>query len=119
LSGGLGGSQYVKSKVQEHYVANPHPNAPNITNLKSQKPRLAVAKGLVMDRRQRIVTGASALKTRMSVPQNTERPSVLSKGNSARASYGVLCRQLYNPTLHVGADIQIDQFNKNQKWVIM
>lgn len=54
-----------------------------------------------MDRRQRLVSGTAALKTRI-----------------ARASYGVLCRQLYNPNIHVNADVQYDFYVKGQKWAI-
>ncbi|TVY38313.1 hypothetical protein LSUB1_G004387 [Lachnellula subtilissima] len=101
LSGGLGGSQYVKTKIQEFYTENPHPNAPNLSILKSQEPRLAVVKGLVLDRRQKLVSGTATLKTRI-----------------ARASYGVLCRQPYDPRIHVDAEIVTDNFKKKQKWAL-
>ncbi|TVY50244.1 hypothetical protein LCER1_G008257 [Lachnellula cervina] len=101
LSGGLGGSQYVKTKIQEFYAEKPHPNAPNLSILKSQEPRLAVVKGLVLDRRQKLVSGTATLKTRI-----------------ARASYGVLCRQPYNPAIHADAEIVTDTFKKKQKWAL-
>jgi hypothetical protein len=59
LSGGLGGSPYVDSELRKHYRSS------NITILKSQEPRLAVVKGLVMDRRQKLNSGVPALQTRM------------------------------------------------------
>ncbi|CZR58700.1 related to hsp70 protein [Phialocephala subalpina] len=102
LSGGLGGSQYVMTKIQERFTANPHPSAPHLKILKSQEPRLVVVKGLVIDRRQQLVAGTAALRTRI-----------------ARASYGVLCRQLYDPSVHVGAKVEIDHLNKKQKWATM
>ncbi|KAF7872448.1 hypothetical protein EAF04_003369 [Stromatinia cepivora] len=95
LSGGLGGSQYVKTKIEEHFQRNPRQIAHRIRILKSQEPRLSVVKGLVIDRRQRIKFGAATLKTRV-----------------ARASYGVLCRKEYDPEIHVGET----PFNKKQKW---
>ena len=33
--------------------------------LRSTEPRLAVVKGLVMDRRQKLISGVATLKTRM------------------------------------------------------
>ncbi|CZR50245.1 related to hsp70 protein [Phialocephala subalpina] len=101
LSGGLGGSEYVRSQVEQRYKTNPHMSAPNLYVFKSQEPRLAVAKGLVMDRRQKLVTGASALKTRI-----------------ARASYGVLCREPYDPNVHVGEEVEFDQYIKGKRWAI-
>ena len=54
-----------------------------------------------MDRKQRLVSGTAALKTRI-----------------ARASYGVLCRQLYDPNIHFNADVQYDFYVKRQKWAM-
>lgn len=99
LSGGLGGSEYVRTQVENMYKTNPHMSAPNLYVFKSQEPRLAVAKGLVMDRRQKLVTGASALKTRI-----------------ARASYGILCREPHNPEVHVGEEVEFDQYIKGKRW---
>jgi hypothetical protein len=95
LSGGLGGSPYVKTQLDAQYAQT------RMAIIRSQEPRLSVVKGLVMDRRQRLVTGTAALKTRI-----------------ARASYGVLCRQIYNPNYHIGADVDYDVYNKSQKWAL-
>jgi hypothetical protein len=67
LSGGLGGSTYVNAQIQAYYQNHPHINAPGLIILRSQEPQLAVVKGLVMDRRQKLLSGAAALKTRMLV----------------------------------------------------
>ncbi|KAJ8071465.1 hypothetical protein OCU04_001785 [Sclerotinia nivalis] len=101
-SGGLGGSPYVKTMIEEHFQRNPRQIAHRIRILKSQEPRLSVVKGLVTERRQRIKHGAATLKTRV-----------------ARASYGVLCRQEYDPEIHVGEPVVIDPLNKKQKWATM
>lgn len=93
LSGGLGGSPYVKTQLELKYGTT------GINIIRSQEPRLSVVKGLVMDRKQRLISGTAALKTRI-----------------ARSSYGVLCRQIYNPNIHVGADVEVDIYNKNQRW---
>ncbi|TVY89880.1 hypothetical protein LAWI1_G005493 [Lachnellula willkommii] len=37
---------------------------------------------------------------------------------NARASYGVLCRQPYDPTIHVDAEVVTDSFKKKQKWAL-
>ena len=67
LSGGLGGSQYVRTEIEEHYILTTHPNAPHMQILKPAEPRLAVVKGLVTDRRQKLISGVATLKTRMYV----------------------------------------------------
>lgn len=95
LSGGLGGSAYVKTQLETTY------NSTSISIIRSQEPQLSVVKGLVMDRKQRILSGSATLTTRI-----------------ARASYGVLCRQPYNPAIHVGADVEADAYKKKQKWAI-
>lgn len=38
--------------------------------------------------------------------------------NRVGASYGVLCRQLYNPKIHFGAMVEFDSFNKKQRWAL-
>jgi hypothetical protein len=95
LSGGLGGSPYVKTQLDSKYSQT------RMSIIRSQEPRLSVVKGLVMDRKQKLVSGTAALKTRI-----------------ARASYGVLCRQLYNPNYHIGADVDYDVYNKSQQWAL-
>jgi len=70
LDGGLGGSEYVKTETQNHSSAIRPPNGPNMQILKSHDPRLAVVKGLLIDRRQRLISGAATLKTRMYVYQD-------------------------------------------------
>jgi hypothetical protein len=34
-----------------------------------------------------------------------------------RASYGLMCRELYNPKIHFGATPEPDRFKKHQRWV--
>jgi hypothetical protein len=95
LSGGLGGSPYVKTQLELQYAVT------NISIIRSQEPRLSVVKGLVMDRKQKLVSWSAALKTRI-----------------ARASYEVLCRQPYDPSVHVGAQVEYDSYDKKQKWTL-
>jgi hypothetical protein len=47
LSDGLGGSEYVKTEIQKHHLANRPANGPKMLILKSLDPRLAVVKGSV------------------------------------------------------------------------
>lgn len=93
LSGGLGGSPYVKTQLEARY------NSSAMSIIRSQEPRLSVVKGLVMDRKQKLLSGTATLTSRI-----------------ARASYGVLCRQPYDPQFHIGADVEVDMYKKNQKW---
>lgn len=67
--------------------------------IRSQEPRLSVVKGLVMDRKQKLTSGTAALKTRI-----------------ARASYGVLCREIYDPSIHIGAELVNDLYKKDLRW---
>jgi hypothetical protein len=102
LSGGLGSSPYVQKKLRARYemgVGN-YPNAPNLKILKAPKPQLAVVHGLVMDRVQRI-----------------KEDRVVYKERCCRNSYGILVRQLYNPQLHQGEDIETDPRDR-KKWAI-
>jgi hypothetical protein len=118
LSGGLGGSQYVKAELEKHYFANRPPHSPNMLIVKSNEPRLAVVKGLVIDRRQKLVSGAATLQTRMYVYSNSPMGYTHSR-HRARASYGVLCREPYDPDIHIGAKTEPDPFNKKLKWALM
>jgi hypothetical protein len=111
LSGGLGGSAYVKTQLEEKYGSS------RISIIRSQEPRLSVVKGLVMDRKQKLTSGTAALKTRMyNIKPNTRYTT--DNNSRARASYGVLCRQPYSPEYHVGADVEMDQYKKKQKWAL-
>ncbi|RDW63374.1 hypothetical protein BP6252_10919 [Coleophoma cylindrospora] len=101
LSGGLGSSEYVKTRLMEKYTSSPHTSAPNLIIIKSSDPRLAVVKGLLLDRRQKLVSPHSVLITRV-----------------ARASYGVICRMPYDPNLHASEDVEMDPYNKKHKWAV-
>ncbi|KAK7996571.1 hypothetical protein PG989_004611 [Apiospora arundinis] len=85
LSGGLGSSKYVRDRLQEDLVANPHPYARNVKILQAMEPQLVVVKGLLLDRMQRLDSG--------SVPVIVSR--------IARSSYGVVCKAKYDPNIHV------------------
>ncbi|KAK6853859.1 hsp70 family chaperone [Apiospora arundinis] len=85
LSGGLGSSKYVRDRLQEDMVTNPHPYARNVKILQALEPQLVVVKGLLLDRMQRLDSG--------SVPVIVSR--------IARSSYGVVCKTKYDPNIHV------------------
>lgn len=101
LSGGLGSSEYVRTCLMERYVYNPHPNGLQLQIVTSSEPQLAVAKGLVEDRRQKLESGRSVLATRI-----------------ARASYGIICMREFNSKVHFGEEIQFDALNPKKKWVL-
>ena len=86
LSGGLGNSSYVQSELKSRYAfgMSQFPCAQRIQIHVAPEPQLAVCKGIVSDRVRKLETGKSVLEWRC-----------------ARASYGTLCKVLYdknNPT---------------------
>jgi hypothetical protein len=82
LSGGLGNSIYVQRCIRERYSfgRSPFPNALSIQVRVAPEPQLVVCKGIVADRIQKLKSGLSVLRWRCS-----------------RASYGTLCKIVYNP----------------------
>jgi len=82
LSGGLGNSAYVQIRLRERYSLGnaPFPNSQSLQVRVAPEPQLVVCKGIVADRVQKLKTGKSVLGWRCS-----------------RASYGTLCKRLYNP----------------------
>jgi len=103
LSGGLGSSAYVRDQLQQRFLSYPHPNASRVAVIPCSDPQLVVVRGLLLDRQQRWQTGGttSVLATRV-----------------ARASYGVIVRQVYSSDLHFGEDVQADTFDKKKRWAI-
>jgi len=89
LSGGLGNSAYVQSRLNAKYAYGMSTfNATRGVQIHvAPDPQLAVAKGIVHDRVRKLDQGQSVLGWRC-----------------ARASYGALCKILYNPqnAAHVG-----------------
>ncbi|KAK7994683.1 hypothetical protein PG990_013456 [Apiospora arundinis] len=94
LSGGLGSNKYVQNKLQEHFEDYSHPNAGQVRILCAQEPQLVVVRGLLEDRKQRMESGQSVITSRI-----------------ARASYGVLVKQLYDPVVHFMPEIQDDPYD--------
>jgi hypothetical protein len=62
-------------------------------------PQLAVVKGLIADKRQKLECGTSLLTHRV-----------------ARRSYGVICMEPYNPNIHVGEDVMMDRYIPGKRW---
>ncbi|KAK0744677.1 hypothetical protein B0T21DRAFT_380868 [Apiosordaria backusii] len=102
LSGGLGSSAYVKQKVREAF-----PAPIQVVAAEGDEPPLAVAKGLVLDRKQKARHGKPVLGVR-----------------KARVSYGVVTREKYDPERHephekIQSDLDGEDVVQNQiKWVI-
>ena len=82
LSGGLGNSAYVRDCLRGRYGPGnaSHPNAQNLQIRVAPDPQLVVCKGNVADRVAKIKSGQSVLGWRC-----------------CRASYGTLCKVLYDP----------------------
>ncbi|CAG8958336.1 hypothetical protein HYFRA_00000693 [Hymenoscyphus fraxineus] len=97
LSGGLGNSPYVQKRLRERYsfgnCSATFPNARALQVRIAPEPQLVVCKGMVADRIQKLKSGKSVLGWRCS-----------------RASYGTLCKVLYDPTnpSHIGQRTEKD-----------
>lgn len=80
----------------------PHPNASNPAVVPCQDPQLVVVRGLLLDHQQRMETNSlSVLATRI-----------------ARASYGVVQREVYSPAKHFDEEVIQDKFDKNKRWAL-
>lgn len=102
LSGGLGSSAYVRQSMQQHLVSFPHPKATGAVVVPCQDPQLVVVRGLLLDHQQRMETGhLSVLATRI-----------------ARASYGVVIKEIYSPAKHFDEDVIQDQFDPSKRWAV-
>lgn len=95
LSGGLGHSPYVQASLKSHYnLGGSHSNARGMQIRPAPDPQLAVCKGIVADRVYKLTAGSSILKSRC-----------------CRASYGTLCRELYDKhnRHHIGRSTTTDE----------
>lgn len=95
LSGGLGNSAYVQTKLKQRYTMRVH------TSLQvhvASEPQLAVCKGVVVD----------WLRSKKDQPVLEWRCS--------RSSYGTECKVLYNKNnpAHIGLPTQMDPLNEQQ-----
>ncbi|KAF2166097.1 hypothetical protein M409DRAFT_55439 [Zasmidium cellare ATCC 36951] len=93
LSGGLGRSSYVQQRLIEHYRNGSvkYANTQAMEVRVAPDPQLAVCKGIVADRLRKLKAGHSVLGWRC-----------------CRASYGVICRELYDKQKHVGRPTYVD-----------
>ncbi|OAA75505.1 Hsp70 family chaperone [Akanthomyces lecanii RCEF 1005] len=102
LSGGLGSSAYVRQSIQQQLVSFPHPNATTAVVVPCQDPQLVVVRGLLLDHQQRMETGnLSVLASRV-----------------ARASYGVIVKEVYSPAKHFDEEVISDPFNSGKRWAV-
>lgn len=99
LSGGLGNSAYIQSQLHARYAqgATKFVSARGVKIHVAPDPQLAVAKGIVHDRVKKLVNGQGVLGWRC-----------------ARASYGTVCKILYDPfnPLHKDLETTMDPFDK-------
>ncbi|KAM5373928.1 hypothetical protein ACJZ2D_006757 [Fusarium nematophilum] len=79
-----------------------HPNARNVIVIPSRFPQITVVRGLLQDHKQRMETG--------------NKPVLATY--IARASYGVVVRELYNPERHFNEQIEQDEHNPSERWAI-
>ncbi|KAL8810328.1 MAG: hypothetical protein Q9200_002665 [Gallowayella weberi] len=98
LAGGLGHSPYVQNRLRARFMdGGGNPNARNIQVRIAPDPQLAVCKGLVGDRLRKLKAGKPVLKMRC-----------------CRASYGTICKELYNQNnpQHIGRSLYKDPLNR-------
>ncbi|CAK3794283.1 Hypothetical predicted protein [Lecanosticta acicola] len=98
LFGGLSSSAYVQRRVRdryEHVIEPKFRNARNMKMLVASEPQLAVVHGLVLARAQAYRTGTEFLAQRCSP-----------------VSYGIVCREPYDPKRHQGQMIVQDEHDK-------
>ncbi|KAL8365366.1 hypothetical protein RB595_004255 [Gaeumannomyces hyphopodioides] len=110
LSGGLGRSEYVRAQLRQQLEQSPHPRAEGAGILLCEDPQLVVVRGLLFDRQQA-----------------ARRKPVLA-GRIARASYGIVVKEPYDPEIHrhiiLDEDLVTDpldgkKYASNQiKWLI-
>ncbi|KAI4281717.1 MAG: hypothetical protein L6R35_005580 [Caloplaca aegaea] len=97
LAGGLGHSPYVQDRLRARFLnGGGHVNAQGIQVRVAPDPQLAVCKGLVGDHVRSLKAGKPVLKWRC-----------------CRASYGTICKEIYdkdNP-MHVGRQTEKDPMN--------
>lgn len=95
----MGNSLYVQKRIRERYALGnaPYPNARDLHVRVAPEPQLVVCKGIVADRIAKLKSGRSVLEWRCS-----------------RASYGTLCKVLYNSNdpQHFGQPTQQDPLDK-------
>ena len=101
LSGGLGSSPYLRQRLEARYERGGagHVNAERLEIKTASKPQLAVVHGLVIDR-----------------VQTQKDPDILIfPKRRCRTSYGIVVRELYDPTRHIGEDVVKDP-RDGQQW---
>ncbi|RMZ30863.1 hypothetical protein D0859_05021 [Hortaea werneckii] len=100
LSGGLGSSPYVRDRIRRRYEGGSSaefPNAWSLSIILASEPQLAVVHGLVLARAQALRGGPEIMSTRR-----------------CPLSYGVVCRELYDPSKHQGQPVELDKFDKKR-----
>ncbi|RMY72945.1 hypothetical protein D0863_04178 [Hortaea werneckii] len=100
LSGGLGSSPYVRDRIRKRYEGGSNgefPNARSLSIILASEPQLAVVHGLVLARAQALRGGPEIMSTRR-----------------CPLSYGVVCRELYDPSKHQGQPVELDKFDKKR-----
>ncbi|KAK5125179.1 hypothetical protein LTR85_000855 [Meristemomyces frigidus] len=106
LSGGLGSSPYLYDQIKKRYQENVgfrSANTSQIQIMKVLEPQLAVVRGLVRERTQRLGTPVAA------------GPEVF-ETRRCRNSYGAIVRELYNDSKHRGLPI-VQDMHDGRQWV--
>ncbi|KAK3379142.1 hypothetical protein B0T24DRAFT_568926 [Lasiosphaeria ovina] len=97
LSGGLGSSAYVRARLGDHFRTFPHPNASGVAVIPCHDPQLVVSRSLGGGGG----AGRSVLATRI-----------------ARASYGVIVKEVYSEVRHLGEPMAADPYEPEKRWAL-
>jgi hypothetical protein len=101
LSGGLGSSPYVQSRIKARYETAWGGHSPGVGELSvllANEPQLTVVHGLVMSKIQTTRGGPDMYSLRC-----------------CPVSFGIVCREIYNPSKHQGEDIVQDPYD-GRRW---
>ncbi|KAH6965055.1 hypothetical protein EDB82DRAFT_561037 [Fusarium venenatum] len=89
-------------RLREHLNDFSHPAAQNCRVIRSRFPQTTVVRGLLEDHKQRMET--------------VNKPVMATY--IARASYGVVIREIYDPARHFNEQIEYDEHNPRDRWAI-
>ncbi|MCJ1381372.1 hypothetical protein MMC17_004482 [Xylographa soralifera] len=100
MSGGLGSSPYIRSRLKLRYMtdmATVRPNTRGMQVVLVPEPQLVVVQGLVINRIQEVRYGQEVIKMRC-----------------CRASYGTICQKKWDTKIHIGEQVREDPFTRTK-----
>lgn len=92
----------MRDEIQRRLASSRLPNALDATVVPCHDPQLVVVRGLLLDQEQKSESGCMPVLAR----------------RIARASYGIVARELYSPARHFDAELIQDEFDPKKRWAI-